>query len=234
MFNRDDLLKGKTVVITGASKGIGKATADLLRSYDVNLALGSRTLKKQSNYQELQHSLDVTDESSVKQFLALVLESFGSADIVINCAGVGKFADILESSTEDFDQMLAVNLKGTYLIAKYFGRHMSEKSYGKILNILSIAATTALNGCGGYTASKAGALGLTRVLQTELRKKGVEVTAVLPGSINSSFWDGMESTPPKKDMIPVNTMAQHIINIMLQPPGSVIDEVTIMPPYGIL
>lgn len=233
MFNPDQLT-GRTIVITGASKGIGKAAADLFRAYNVNLALGGRSFKEKLIHQELHYPLDVSSESSVEAFKALILEAFGSIDILINCAGAGMFDNILESSTEDFDEMLAVNLKGTYLTAKHFGRHMLENGSGKIINVLSIAATNTLNGCGGYTASKAGALGLTRVLQKELRQKGVEVIAVLPGSVDSSFWDGMASTPPKDQMIPVETVAGHLLNLVLQPPGAVIDEVTIMPPFGIL
>jgi 3-oxoacyl-[acyl-carrier protein] reductase len=130
--------------------------------------------------------------------------------------------------------MMNVNLRGTFLCCKYFGQHMLLNNAGKIINVVSIAGTTALPGCGGYSASKFGVLGLTKVLQAELRGKGVTATAVLPGAVATSFWDGMEHKPDVSKMIPTQTLAKHIVYILCQPEGAVIDEITIMPPKGIL
>ncbi|GIM45561.1 beta-ketoacyl-ACP reductase [Collibacillus ludicampi] len=236
-------LQGKTVAITGASRGIGKETAIQLRKLGAKLIIGSRNEKE---LHDLAHQidteggsvlpvpLDVTDESSVQKFVSVSLEHFGSVDALINCAGVGMFSSVLDSSTEDFDQMINVNLRGTYLTCKYFGKHMVEQRKGHMINLVSIAGTTILPGCGGYSASKFGILGLTRVLQAELRSKGVQVTAVLPGAVNSSFWDSIDPKPDVLAMIPTSVLAQHLVYILCQPKGAVIDEVTIMPPLGIL
>jgi 3-oxoacyl-[acyl-carrier protein] reductase len=227
-------LVGKTIAITGSSKGIGRATALLLQSLGANLVLGSRSNKDHLSENVLSLPLDVTNEQSVKNFYERAVQQFGTVDVLINSAGVGTFESIIDSSTDDFDQMLSVNLKGTYLTCKYFGKHMAEQEKGQIINVISIAGTIALPGCGGYSASKFGVLGLTKVLQAELRKKGVQVTAILPGAVNSSFWEHIEPKPDLSNMIPTETVAKHLLYLITQPPGAFVDEITIMPPLGIL
>lgn len=227
-------LNGKVIVISGSSKGIGKETASLLKEAGACLVLGSRTNKVMEDENMLVLPLDVTDEKSVVDFYEKTLKKFGKIDVLINSAGVGVFESIIDSATEDFDRMISVNLRGTYLMCKYFGKKMSDQGNGHILNLVSIAGTTALAGCGGYSASKFGVLGLTKVLQTELRHKGVQVTSVIPGSISSSFWDDIEPKLDMSAMIPTETIAQHLLYIINQPPGAFVDEITIMPPLGIL
>ncbi|WP_156291252.1 SDR family oxidoreductase [Oceanobacillus salinisoli] len=231
-------LKNKVIVITGASRGIGKATAEALHKWDVKLVLGARSVKKLSNEFNSENvlliPLDVRDENSVQQFTEKAKEKFGRVDVLINTAGVGTFDSVLESKTEDFDDMLAVNLRGTYLTCKYFGRMMKEQQDGQILNFVSIAGTTALPGNGGYSASKFGVYGLTKVLQAELRREGIRITSVLPGSIDNSFWDDKDFDLDKSNMIPQDSIVEHISYLLCQPKNSVVDEITIMPPYGIL
>ena len=227
-------LAGKTIAITGASKGIGKEAALLLQSLGANLVLGSRSHHDQLSENVLSLHLDVTDEQSVKNFYERAVQQFGAVDVLINSAGVGMFEPVIDSSTDSFDEMIAVNLRGTYLTCKYFGKHMAERGKGQIINLVSIAGTTALPGCGGYSASKFGVLGLTKVLQAELRQKGVQVTAVLPGAVNSSFWEKIDPKPDLSNMIPAETIAKHLLYLITQPPGAFVDEITIMPPLGIL
>lgn len=227
-------LAGKTIAITGSSKGIGREIAALIREFGGNLVLGSRSNSTVKSESVLELPLDVTDEESVKHFYEQAVNHFGGVDVLINSAGVGVFESIINSSTDDFDNMIAINLRGTYLTCKYFGKHMAERKKGQIINLASIAGTTALPGCGGYSASKFGVLGFTKVLQTELRQSGVQVTSVIPGSVNSSFWDQIEPKLDLSKMIPVKTLAEHLLFLINQPPGAFVDEITIMPPLGIL
>lgn len=233
-------LKGKTIAITGASKGIGKETAMLLDQLGANLVLGARnetellSVASQMNTKPLAISLDVSDEESVRCFAEKAISEFGKIDALINSAGTGVFESSISMSTEDFDRMISVNLRGTFLTCKYFGQHMVRNHMGRIINVVSIAGTTALPGCGGYSASKFGVLGLSRVLQAELRDKGVYVTAVLPGAVATSFWETIANKPDTSPMIPVQSLAKHLVYILCQPDGAVVDEVTIMPPLGIL
>lgn len=228
------LLGGKTIAITGSSRGIGREIASLVKNYGGNLVLGARGNEKKLIGNVLELPLDVTVEESVKAFYKQAIQHFGTIDVLINSAGVGAFSSVIDSSTEDFDRMIAVNLRGTYLACKYFGRHMEERKKGHILNLVSIAGTTALPGCGGYSASKFGVMGLTKVLQAELRQTGVQVTSVVPGAVSSSFWDGIEPAPHMSSMIPVETLAKHLLYLINQPSGAYVDEITIMPPLGIL
>jgi 3-oxoacyl-[acyl-carrier protein] reductase len=227
-------LAGKTVVITGSSKGIGKEVASLLQKLDANLVLGSRSNQKNVHNNVLELPLDVTNEHSIKSFYESAVDQFGVIDVLINSAGVGSFESILSSSTVDFDQMISVNLRGTYLTCKYFGKHMKENGHGQILNLVSVAGTHALPGCGGYSASKFGLMGLTNVLQAELRQYGVQVTSVIPGAVSSSFWDEINPKPDMSTMIPVETIAKHMLYLINQPEGAFVDQITIMPPLGIL
>lgn len=232
------LSKDKVVMITGASKGIGNATAKLLADIGIKLVLGSRGITNLQDHFEneniLKLHLDVTDEESVKQFVQEGINKFGRIDALINAAGIGVFSNIIDSDSNDFDQMIAVNLRGTYLTCKHVARHMRTRQEGQILNLVSIAGTTALAGCGGYSASKFGVLGLTRVLQAELRTEGVRLTSVIPGAVSSSFWDSIEPKPDLTAMIPVQSIAEHLVFLLNQPNQSVVDEITIMPPNGIL
>lgn len=233
-------LRGKTIAITGASKGIGKETAMLLDQLGANLILGARnenelmSVASQMNSKPLVISLDVSDERSVRRFAGQAISKYGKVDALINCAGTGVFDSSITMSTEDFDRMISVNLRGTFLCCKYFGQHMVQNHEGRIINVVSIAGTAALPGCGGYSASKFGVLGFSRVLQAELRDKGVYVTAVLPGAVATSFWETIQNKPDSSQMIPVHSLAKHLVYILCQSEGAVVDEVTIMPPLGIL
>lgn len=238
-FNTD-ILKGKNIAITGASKGIGKETAKLLSSLGANLLLGARTLDalievsaNQSN-KVVHQFLDVTNEDSVRNFVELGISEFGEIDALVNCSGYGTFNSFLELSTEEFDRMISVNLRGTFLTSKYFSKHMVKNKRGQIININSIAGEMVLEGNAGYSSSKFGLLGLSKVMQLELRKQGVYVTSVLPGSTSTSFWDHIENHPDKSKMIPQDVVAKHIVSILCQPEGVVVEEVTITPPLGIL
>lgn len=231
-------LKGKVVVITGASRGIGKAIADMLVKWDVKLVLGARSIEQLAADYHQQHvllvPLNVREEESVEQLVKQAVAKFGRIDVLINSAGVGTFANVIDSDTQDFDDMIAVNLRGTYLTCKHIGRVMKDQQDGQILNLVSVAGSTALPGNGGYTASKFGVRGLTQVLQSELRRDGVRITAVLPGAIDSPFWESSNFELDKANMIPLLSIAEHIAFLLCQPKHSVVDEITIMPPYGIL
>ncbi|GGA29724.1 SDR family oxidoreductase [Paenibacillus physcomitrellae] len=239
-YHLDEQLRNKTIAITGASKGIGRETARILSQMGANLVLGARTQSEPGPLADgcqsgpLWVELDVTSEESIAEFTNKAVSRFGKIDALINCAGVGVFEPILSLSTEDFDRMLSVNLRGTFLMNKYVGRHMVQNGQGKIINLISIAGTTALPGCGGYSASKFGLLGLSRVMQAELRGQGLEVISVLPGAAATSFWDQMENTPNPEQMIPSESLARHLIYLLGQQKGAFVDEITIMPTLGIL
>lgn len=234
-----------TVAVTGASRGIGRETALQLAAKSHSLLLGARDTEALKRLEEeirlcfpesdvAFFRMDVACEEDVEAFARFGAERFGAIDALVNSAGFGVFADALELSYEDFSRMVDVNLKGTFLCCKAFARVMKSRGSGKIINLASVAGTTALPGCAGYSASKFGVMGLTKVFQAELRRHGIMVTAVVPGSVRSSFWDGMSATPELADMIPVEVMAAQLVHLLELPGGAFVDEIAIMPPKGIL
>lgn len=233
----------KNIVITGATGGIGRELTSILGKMGAKLFIGSRNekkLEKLASTIKMQggninyYPLDVTNESTVLEFSNMAVQHLGSVSTLINLAGVGAFSTVLESKTEDFDKMIAVNLRGTYLCCKYFGKHMVNRRSGHIINLASIAGTTPLPECGSYSASKYGVIGLTKVMQVELRKKGIQVTCVIPGAVNSSFWDTIPHKPDRSLMISASNLAKYFVFLLSQPKGVVVDDITIMPPTGIL
>ncbi|MCM3390382.1 SDR family oxidoreductase [Ureibacillus chungkukjangi] len=242
VFNTNSL-KGKNIAITGATKGIGRATAMLLSSLGANLLLGARDVihlqdltssfsGSQSNV--IVQYLNVEEEKSIMEFLNLGLSKLGKIDALVNCAGYGLFNSFLDLTTEEFDRMISVNLRGSFLTSKHFANHMVRNKRGQIININSIAGNIVLEGNSGYSASKFGLLGLTKVMQLELRKQGVFVTSILPGSTNTSFWDHIDNHPDKSKMIPQEVIAMNIASVLCQPEGAVVEEITITPPLGVL
>lgn len=242
VFNSKSL-KGKNIAITGATKGIGRAAAELLASLGANLLIGARSetelreltaLLTNDSGKIVYLHLDVEKENSIIEFLNLGITKLGKIDALINSAGYGSFDSFLDTGTKEFDRMISVNLRGTFLTSRHFAKHMVENKRGQIININSIAGNTALEGNSGYSASKFGLLGLTKVMQLELRKQGVYVTSILPGSTNTPFWDHIDNHPDRTKMIPQETIALHIAAILCQPDGAVVEEVTITPPLGVL
>jgi 3-oxoacyl-[acyl-carrier protein] reductase len=179
-------------------------------------------------------NVDVKSEKSLAAFKDEVFTRAEKIDVLINCAGVGYFSAAEELNVSQFEDMLSTNLTGTFLACQLFGREMLKQGSGKIFNIVSIAGKEGLAGCAGYSASKFGVSGLSKVLQNEWRSKGIQVTAVYPGSINSSFWDSQSFSPDKEKMIPSSVFAHSLVSLIQLPGGSFVDELTIMPPNGIL
>ena len=234
---------GKNIAITGATKGIGRAAATLLSSLGANLLIGARnenelkelaSVLSDNSGNVVYQSLNVEEENSIIEFLNAGLSKLGKMDALINSAGYGTFQSFLDLTAEDFDRMISVNLRGTFLTSQHFAKHMVENKRGQIININSIAGNTVLAGNAGYSASKFGLLGLTKVMQLELRKQGVYVTSILPGSTNTEFWDHIENHPDRTKMIPAETIAMNIAAILAQPEGAVVEEITITPPLGVL
>lgn len=242
LFNTNSL-KGKNIAITGATKGIGKAAATLLASLGANLLIGARNeselrelaaILSDDSVNVVYRQLNVEEEQSIIEFLNLGIAKLGKIDALINCAGYGSFNSFLDTTIEEFDRMISVNLRGTFLTSRHFAKHMIENKRGQIININSIAGNTVLAGNAGYSASKFGLLGLTKVMQLELRKQGVYVTSILPGSTNTAFWDHIDNHPDRSKMIPSETIAMNIASVLSQPDGAVVDEITITPPLGVL
>lgn len=240
-------LDGKVVVVTGASKGIGKATASAFAAVGAKVVLAARTretleqvarelsVEGVSNPDSiLAVPTDVTDADAVQRLIERTLDVYQHVDILVNNAGIGHFGPVVDFAPDDWDAVLNSNLKAIYLCAKYALPSMLAQGGGQIINVLSIAAKVAFEASAAYCAAKAGALALTKVLASEVRQQDVRVTAVLPGSVHTPFWDDVPQHPDFDQMLKPEHVADTIISICQQPPGMVTEEIVVMPPLGIL
>lgn len=236
-------LHSQVAIVTGAGSGIGRAAALALAQGGVKVALAART---QQNLEivarDISHDggtaliipTDVREEKQVEHLISHTQASFGRLDILLTSAGGASFGALVDSRTDDWEAMLAINLNGTYFCCKHALKAMIPQGRGHILNVLSIASHTALPGSAAYTASKFGALGLTKVMAAEVRSLGIKVTAVIPGAVNTPLWDKSGGDLDRKKMLSASDVADAIVSVIAQPPTIYTDEIVLMPPLGIL
>ena len=236
-------LDGKVAVVTGASKGIGKAIASAFAGAGAKVVLAARTHEtleqvaadlRESGAEALAVPTDVTDVDAAQRLIERTLDVYQHVDILVNNAGVGYFGPVVDFAPDDWDAVLNSNLKAVYLCAKYALPPMLAQGSGQIINVLSIAAKVAFEASAAYCAAKAGALALTKVLASEVRQQNIRVTAVLPGSVHTPFWDDVPEHPDFEQMLKPEHIADTVVSICQQPPGMVTEEIVVMPPLGIL
>jgi len=185
-------IKGKTALITGAGRGIGRATALAFAKEGIHIGLVGRTSENLENVvKELEQYdvnvtmavADVSDNDAVLAAVEHITSELGHIDILINNAGVGKFGKFLELSPEEFKNIIDINLMGTYYVTRAVLPAMIEKEAGDIINIASTAGEKGAPVTSAYSASKFGVLGLTESLMLEVRKHNIRVTAFLPSTV---------------------------------------------------
>lgn len=197
-------LKGKVAFVTGAGRGIGRAIAIALANEGVNVGLFARTegaLKEVATEIEsigvkvAYAAVDVSSLEQVQQGIGTLTNELGPADILINNAGIGKFATLLEMDPEEWKKIIDVNIMGTYYVTRTVLPQLIEKNAGDIINISS---TNGLNGAAtssAYSASKFGVIGLTESLAQEVRRNNIRVTALTPSTVATEL-------AVKTDLIP--------------------------------
>ncbi len=191
------LLEGKTAIITGASKGIGKGIAEVFAKHGANVAFTylSSVEKAQAFEQELSatgakvkgYKSDASVFANAEQLAADVLKEFGSIDIVINNAGITKDGLLMRMSEEDFDRVVQINLKSVFNLTKAVQRTMLKQRKGSIVNISSVVGVKGNAGQSNYAASKAGIIGFTKSIALELGSRNIRCNAVAPGFIETEM-----------------------------------------------
>jgi NAD(P)-dependent dehydrogenase (short-subunit alcohol dehydrogenase family) len=185
-------LAGKVALITGASKGLGKAIALALGGAGARLALASRDMKllgqtaeaaRASGIEVEPFQADVTNEEQVRQLEKDVTQKCGKVHILVNNAGINIRKPITEFTLAEWSQVVATNLTGPFLMCRAFVPHMKGQDYGRILNLTSIMSHVAIGGRTAYAASKTGLLGFTRALALELAPEKITVNGISPGPI---------------------------------------------------
>ncbi|MGH1365038.1 MAG: 3-oxoacyl-ACP reductase FabG [Calditrichia bacterium] len=189
-------LADKVSVITGAARGIGRATAEIFAKegssvvlWDVDeagLADADAQLAKQSS-PHLVQTVNVADSTSVQSAVEEIIANFGQIDILINNAGITRDARLVKMSHEEWQQVLDVNLGGVFNTTKAIAPYMIERNYGRIINTSSIVGLYGNFGQTNYVATKSGVIGMTKVWARELGRKGITVNAVAPGFIETEM-----------------------------------------------
>ena len=199
------LLEGKKAVVTGGTRGIGFAVVETFLKNGASVALfGSRQetvdkalakLKEENpDWDVMGLAPDLTDYAAVEAAMAKVTEAFGRIDILVNNAGITKDGLLMMMKPEDFDAVIAANLRGTFLCMKAVARQMVKQRYGRIVNLSSVVGLRGNAGQVNYAASKAGVIGMTKSLAKELAGRNITVNAVAPGFIDTDMTAALTET----------------------------------------
>ncbi len=236
-------LKGKACIVTGASSGIGLAIARRLAQGGVKLCLVARSEDKlraiaddlrNDGEKPLIAPADVAQEEPVRRAVQSAVSAFGGVDILVNSAGSVYFTPIGETALEQWDQVVDSNLKGVFLCCRQVVPHMLERGRGDIVNIASIAAHQGFENSTAYCAAKHGVLGFSRALALEVRKQGLRVITVSPGSVDTPLWDPMEWTPDRAKMLRPEDVAESVVATLTISSTAAVDEIVVMPREGVL
>ena len=196
-------LKGKTALVTGASAGIGRATALALASEGADLVVTARREDRLSAVcleieaaggRAIFYAGDAAEESTALASIKLALECFGSLDILINNAGVGSYKNLVDTPVEEFDAMMAANVRSGFVFSRHAAPLMIEQKGGTILFISSVAGLIGVGGESVYSATKFAQVGFSQALDAELRKHKIKVGVICPGGVKSQFGLGRGRT----------------------------------------
>ncbi|CDX52828.1 3-oxoacyl-(acyl-carrier-protein) reductase FabG [Mesorhizobium plurifarium] len=184
-------LSGKVAIVTGGSRGIGRAIAERLAEEDAAVVVGDLHDDRSAEFGKTKRptfmSLDVTKEASVREFVDYVLDKFGRVDALVNNAGKVVHKTIDEQTADDWDRLMAVNLRGPFLMAKYVAPEMRRSGLGTIVNIGSVEGFMVNPWHTAYAATKAGVHGLTLGLAVDLGPDGIRCNTVCPGWIDTDL-----------------------------------------------
>ncbi|MEW6116064.1 MAG: 3-oxoacyl-[acyl-carrier-protein] reductase [Nitrospirota bacterium] len=208
-------MNGHTALVTGGGRGIGKAICESLAKRGVNIAVvdvnpdiareASADLEKMG-VRSIALKADVSNSSDVASIFEQATTEFGKVEIVVNNAGITRDGLLLRMKEEDWDAVININLKGTFLCSKEAVRIMSKQRYGRIINIASVVAFMGNPGQANYSASKAGIVGLTKTTAKEYAGRGITVNAVAPGFITTAMTDALSENVRQEMLkaIPMN------------------------------
>ena len=231
-------LENKIAVITGAGKGIGRAAAELFLKEGANVILNSRKkadldsfVKENSSYKNkiLIVPGDISDEGVIKRVIKGTIDHFRQVDILVNNAGFGIFDDFVDSTNEDFDDMFNTNVRAVYILTRDFLPYMIERKQGTIINIASLSGKNGVPGGAIYSATKHALMGLSRSIMFEVRKQGIRVIAICPGSVDTKFFGKTASELKNESMLTPDDIADTILYAATLPPNATVNEIEIRP-----
>lgn len=238
MGELDFAMKGKAAIVTGAASGLGEATATLLCRSGVDVAVvdinadraqAVASVLREAGGDVLALAADVSEAHDVSRTVEATLQAFGRVDFMINNAGTDFVLPVAEMTVEQWDRVIAVNLRSAFLFAKAIFPIMQRQGGGHIVNVASTAAKRAWANASAYHASKWGLVGLTRALGVEGRPHGIKATALVPGGMRTRFFDRLDPPPDPTNLQDPANVARVILFVLAQPPESAIQEVIVTP-----
>jgi len=229
-------------IITGATKGIGRATAEIFAANGFDLAICSRSeadlqscasdIQKAHNVQVIFKKTDMRDTAQVKAFGQYVIDQWGEVDVLINNAGVFIPGNAHEEDEGNLELMIETNLYSAYHLTRTLLPTMIKKASGHIFNICSVASIIALPNGGSYSISKYALMGFNTVLREEMKDKGIKVTAVLPGATWSNSWAAAKGEIPHDRLMEAKDIAKSIWGCYDLGDSAVVEELLIRPQLG--
>ena len=230
------VLAGKVALVTGASRGIGAAIAFTLAQAGSELFLVARTEEGLRRTQQRITDAggranyacgDVSAETDVRQIIAKVLAQYGRLDILINCAGIGVFGPLLETSVSDWDRVMATNVRGPFLFSREAVPAMAQTGGGCIINIASVVGVKGYINQSAYAASKHALLGMTKVLAQEVQPLGIRVHVVCPGGVDTDMVAQSRPDLDRARLIKPEEVASVVLFLVSQQGNAIVDQINL-------
>lgn len=227
-------LAGKVALVTGASRGIGLAVADVLRAAGAHVVRLARSLSDGSGDRQTDFRCDVSDAAQVDRVVGKVLKDLHAPDIVVNNAGIFFIKSLEETSLSDFAQVVSVNLVGPFLVARALVPHLVKRGSGHLVTIGSIADHMGFTGSAAYGATKFGVRGMHESIVAELAGTPVRTTLVSPGPVDTDIWDPIDPDAKdgftkRKDMLRAEDVAEAVVFAVTRPARTAVTEIRLLP-----
>lgn len=227
-----DALAGRTALVTGASRGIGAATARALVEAGSRVARVARQLPADKRFTDVPG--DLSRSADVARIISRVIAAVGVPDIVVNNAGAFLYKPLDATEPEEFEAIVQLNLTAAFLVVRELVPHLTRLGRGHVVTVGSVADHRALPGNAAYAAAKWGLRGLHGVLDAELRGAGVRCTLVSPGPTDTPLWDDVDpdATPgllPRRAMLSPDDVAEAILFVVTRPPRANVDLLRLNP-----
>jgi len=228
--------QSKAVIVTGASRGIGRAIAREVAAAGMAVALAARTVSdlkvvcaeiRDAGGEAMMMETDVGVELDVSKLVHTVVGRYGRLDAVVNNAGLGVFGGLTDTETEDWDRVMTVNARGTYLMCREAVPHLRRQPVSHIVNVASVVGLTGYANQAIYSASKHAMMGLTKALAREVQEDGIRVHAVCPGGVDTGMATEARPDLDRSVLIQPADVA-HVVVMLLQMDGSAVIDLVQM------
>jgi 3-oxoacyl-[acyl-carrier protein] reductase len=229
-------LKGRIALVTGSGRGIGRSVSMALAEAGAQVIVCSRTTAEiEKVVREITNKsgqasavpADVANAEQVVSIFKLIADRYGKIDILVNNAGIGRFGSVADFKISDFDELMAINLRGTFLCCQQALKLMIPQKSGYIINISSVVGLKGYPNQAAYTASKHGIMGLTKSLAIEAQEYNIRVSAILPGGVDTDLFRGVRDDIKTSEMMHPADIAQTVTFLLSLSKRAAIDQIYI-------